>query len=493
MKIKQIKRLLLCAVAVTFCALTVRGAEPAEIQMKLREIRTVAFESDVVIADPDSTRLDVTSVGARHLKLTAREPGTVTVAYRLQDGRSGVLRVIISGGKPDSLLEAISAHLSAQLEGVVGIDAIEANEQLGVVAVKGDIGTFKDWRNFQKVLQEAQARWDNKVMSSVRFSPNLEPVEKQLQEILTSSVGIQDARVKASSGAGNVRLMLSGTAFTDEDVALAEKVAQGMANELDMGGATVMNGITKTDRIIEIEYTYFSLSDNLSRETGFDLMNEIKLKTSVGASWKNDGNKPTYNADVGMDVTKVLNMLAADGYATVSQAQTVKVESGKLGKAQFGGEVIIRPQATSAGTQAATEHIPYGFIIEVTPTLRPDSRVRMDMNIEKSSVAADGSDYRKTKSSATTTLEVPLDSFSVLSVSSEDLGGEGQKGTPLLRKIPGVNLLFGKETKLNNTAYSGFVAVPRLSGTPRLSVSPSVSARTDEVMNTIRAKLKAQK
>jgi|GEM_PF-6166276 len=488
----SIRSMLLCAAAVAFCAVTARAAEPTELQMKIRDIRTVAFESDIVSADPDSTRLEVTSVGARHLKLTGREPGTVSVSYRLQDGTSGVLRVVVSGGAPNSLLEAIKGYLASQLSDVIGIDAIEADEQLNVVVVKGEIGVFKDWQQFQKILQEAQKRWDNKVMSNVRFTPDLGPVEKQLQDILTSNVGIQNARVKASSGTGNLRLMLSGTAFTDEDVALAEKVAQGVAEELELGKATVMNGITKTDSIIEIEYTYFSLSDNLSRETGFDLMNEINLRPSVGASWKS-GEKPTYSADIGMDVTKVLKMLAADGYATISQAQTVKVGSGKLGKAQFGGEVIIRPQATSAGTQAATEHIPYGFIIEVTPTLRPDSRVRMDMNIEKSSVAADGSDYRKTKSSTTTTVEAPLNSFSVLSVSSEDMGGQGNSGTPLLRKIPGINLLFGKDTKMNNTAYSGFVAVPRISGVPRQSVSPSVSARTDEVMNNIRTKLKAQK
>lgn len=486
----------MCAVAVTFCALTVRGAEPAEIQMKLREIRTVTFPSDILSADPDSTRLDVISVGVRHLKLTAREPGAVSVAYRLQDGSSGVLRVIISGGKPDSLLEAISAHLSVQLQDVIGIDTIEANEQLNVVVIKGEIGVFKDWQYFQKVLQEAQQRWDNKVMNNVRFTPELGPVEKQLQDILTSSAGIQDARVKASAGAGSLRLMLSGTAFTDEDIALAEKVAKTVAEEMDLGQATVMNGITKNNSIIEIEYTYFSLSDDLSRETGFDLMNQITLSPSAVASWKS-GEKPTYSGSIGMemDVTKVLKMLAADGYATVSKAQTVKVESGKLGKAQFGGEVIIRPQATSAGTQAATEHVPYGFIIEVTPTLRPESRVRMDMIIEMSSVALDttSKDYKKDKSSTTTTIEAPLNSFSVLAVSSTDIGSEGNSGTPLLRKIPGVNLLFGKATKVNTAAYSGFVAVPRISGAPRNTTSPSVSARTDEVMNSIRAKLKALK
>lgn len=486
-------RVLLCAAVVAFCAAGVGAAEPTELQMKLREIRTVAFESDIVSADPDSTRLDVTSVGARHLKLTAREPGTVSVAYRLQDGSSGVLRVVISGGTPNSQLEAVAAYLSSQLQTVIGIDTIEANEQLNVVVITGNIRVFKDWQYFQKVLQDTQQHLDYKVMSNVRFSPDLGSIQKQLEEILASSVGIQNARVKATAGgAGDLRLMLSGTAFTDEDIALAETAAKTVAEELDLGKTAIINGITKTDSIIEVEYTYFSLSDNLSRDTGFDLMNEINLRPSVGASWKT-GEKPTYTADVGMDMTKVLKMLAADGYATISQTQTVKVESGKLGKAQFGGEVIIRPQATAAGTQAATEHIPYGFIIDVTPTLRPDNRVRMDMDIEKSSVAADGSDYRKTKSSTTTTVEAPLNSFSVLAVSSEDVGDEGNSGTPLLRKIPVVNWFFGKDTKMNNTAYSGFVVVPRISGTSRQATSPAVSARTDEVMNTIRAKLKHQK
>ena len=94
----------------------------------------------------------------------------------------------------------------------------------------------------------------------------------------------------------------------------------------------------------------------------------------------------------------------------------------------------------------------------------------------------------KTKSAVKNVVELPLNATAVMAANSTQSIGSGSSGTPLLRRIWPLSLLFGQKQKAHKTSYTGFAVVPRLRGTRVTSESP-VSDRTDEVIGQIKERL----
>jgi hypothetical protein len=463
---------------------------PDMLRMNPQEIRIVNFDTAVKSADPSSACVEVTGLSERRIKITARNPGAAHIAYVLANGTKGMINVEVQNTQGNGTLGGLQQYLQGTLEDMIGIDEVHVNSYLDVVEVKGEIGVFSDWNAYRRILSHVEERWPGKVVNSVKFKPTLAPLEKSLTEVLSANVGIAEASVVAVNELGNLKVVLSGSAYSDDDIKVAENVITAFLQRMGMGDVTMINNISKSDAVIEVEFTYFRLADNIDKELGLDLLNEIQLTAAVGASYAT-GQKPTYTGNIEFNPSKIFSMLEANGLATVASKQTVSVENGVEGTASFGGEVIIRPYATDSGTRADTERIPFGFIIKVTPNMRGADQVRLNVDIENSQVDFDAqsNDYMKANAKTKTTLDMPLNGMAVLAVNQQRSKSDTETGTPFLRKVPGVKLLFGKQAEKIIMAYEGFLAIPRLSGTPDIVNTPSVSARTDEILAKIERKL----
>ncbi len=471
------------------CAWVCHAEVPQTLRMTPQEIKVINFDTTVKSADPSSMCVEVVGLSERRLKITAKKQGKARLDYVLVTGDRGTIDIFVQGKQSVGALGGLREHLVSSLEDVIGIDDIRVNSFLDVVEIKGEIGVFSDWNDYRQVMRRVEERWPDKVISSVTFSPALKPLEKSLTEVLSANVGIVDASVVAVNELGNLKVVLSGSAYSEDDIKVAENVISAFLHRMGMGEVTLINNVTKSDAVVEVEFTYFRLADTIDEEIGWDLLNEIQLSATVGANYAT-GQKPTYSGDLNFNLNRVFSMLEKNGLATVARKQTISVENGSEGTASYGGEQIIPARGGDAGAEAT--RIPYGFIIKVTPTLKGAETVRLSVDIENSSVELHGAngDYSKSSSAAKSVLDVPINGMKVLSVNQSQGKSDGASGTPLLRKIPVLKYIFGKETKVVSMTNEGFLVIPRLSGTPDIVNTPSVSARTDEIMAKIERKLR---
>ncbi len=462
---------------------------PDTLHLNLQDIKVINFGTAVKSADPSSTCVEIVGLSEKRVKITAKNPGRAYVDYVLANGEKGTITVFVQGAQSPGALGGLREHLVSALEDVIGIDDIRVNSYLDVVEVKGEIGVFADWSEYRQVLSQIEERWPGKVINSVKFKPALAPLEKSLTEVLGANVGIVDASVVAVNEMGNLKIVLGGSAYSEDDIKVAENVISAFLHRMGMGEVTLINNVTKSDAVVEVEFTYFRLADTIDEEIGWDLLNEIQLSATVGADYAT-GQKPTYTGDLNFNLNRVFSMLEENGLATVARKQTISVENGSEGTASYGGEQII-PVRRGGERGAEATRIPYGFIIKVTPILKGAETVRLTVDIENSSVELYGAngDYSKSSSAAKSILDVPINGMKVLSVNQSQGKNDGESGTPFLRKIPLLKFIFGKETKVVSMTNEGFLVIPRLSGTPDIVNTPSVSARTDEILAKIEKKL----
>jgi len=478
---------LVCALAFGISAFGI----PSKVVIQPGDIEVLDFGSALTYVQPSSKAIDVIDQGAGRLRITGSKPGSYSLSYILVDGSKGKVDVLVSG-QGNYELKGAQLWLERELEDMIGIDDIAINPYLDMVEIRGAIVAFSDWYEFRRILVLANKRWEGKISSSVKFDPNLAPLNQRLKEMLSANIGISDPSVSVVQDMGNIKVILSGSAFSDTDRKLAEEMVVGTLARIGLPDATIINQIRKSNALVEVEFTYFRLSDKIADELGMDILNEINMGLIAGADWANN-SKPSYSAAFRLDMDKVFQMLSSSGLASVSRKQTITVENGKKGSSKFGGEQIIRPRVTSSGTRADVTKIPFGFIIEVTPSLRGKDNVRLEIDIENSNVEfdAESSDYTKMSSNAKSVLDVPINGMAVLSVNRSREAADGNSGTPFLRKVPGVNFFFGKKRKEKLDWYSGFIVVPRIPGRISETTERSVSERTDAVLERIEKKLNA--
>ena len=486
---KQMKLILaLACMSAAFCAV---AAIPESIVLQPGEIKVLEFESELKSVDPSSRAITVASQGEGRLRVTGNTPGIYSLTYRILNGQQGKIEVRIAGSENHELT-GIKLALERDLRDVIGVDEITINPYLEVVELRGSIIAFPDWSEFRRILVSANERWPDRVISSVRFDPDLKPLNARLQEMLAANIGIADPSVNVVAEMGQIKVILNGSAFSDEDRQIAEDMVVGTLARLGLPEASIINNIRKSNALIEIEFTYFRLSDDIDDRLGVDILNDMGFALTGTGEWETD-SRPIYSADLSLNMDDIFNVLKSSDLATASRKQTITVENGRKGSASFGGEQIVPVRNGGNGGTEATR-IPFGFIIDVTPTLRGTNNVRLDIQIENSDIELNSTtqDYTKLSSSVQSKLDVPLNGMAVLAVNQTRGAEDGTTGIPFLRRIPIVNLFFGKQTKINKDAYEGFIVVPRIHGGISKAQKRSVSERTDDVLRRIEKKLNAK-
>ena len=458
---------------------------PEELTLRRGQRHLVEFSANVRTASADSSIVSLRGIGEQNLEIIANDTGRAVVSYSLRDGASG--RITVTVGQDQPQLLAIRDFLNRQLQDIVGVET-HVNNQLGVIEINGAVRLSRDRDRLENVVARATSQWPGQIMNNVHLDINLEPVRRTLEEAL-KRVGIDRPSVVA--GADGRQMTLEGIAYTEAGRTQALRTAEEILQRLREQNITLLNNITVTDAIIESEFRYFFFSDSLQRDMGADLLNNLGLRAAGQGAWATGAGGPQYQAVVDIDLGKVLNILADDGHVAASRALAVRAQNGQTGSGSFGDRIIIIPRATGVGTQADYKEIQAGFRVNVTPTFISRDRVRLDLQMSVDSFGGytGQGDATVRENQANTIIDVPLNHYAIVAVNESREAGHGTTGTPVLRRIPVVNLLFGRKSKVESTTYSGIAVVPRVVGT-QVAVDESITANTDQILEQIQTRLK---
>jgi hypothetical protein len=265
----------------------------------------------------------------------------------------------------------------------------------------------------------------------------------EVAKVLARTVARGGARVAAEPGTNAV--LLAGVS-ADVDRLL------GLARELD-----------RSRRRVLLEARIVELSRSVRRELGI----EWTLGGELGAEVRlaPGGSSGDSAALVVMDGGRVpleaqLSALESEGRVrvvsrpsvVVLEGSTATIESVRILRIRLPdrGTVVTEDATAASGSGRATEEVPVGVRLEVTPSVRAGRRIHLRIHAKSSSLGPplppDGIPEELSRT-VDAEIEVAAGTTAVLGGLLREGRSRARAGVPVLRDIPGLGILFRKDDK----------------------------------------------
>lgn len=447
---------------------------PESIQLGVNQQRTVDFPEDVKSATPsDPSVVGLQGIGQRQLIVRGLKAGSATVDFDLRSGQRGQIAIEVG----QSILPAIKEMLDQQLDEIVGVETV-VNESLGFVQIQGTVRLGESYDRVKEVVAGLPERFRNQVHNAVQIKIDLAMAQKVVETYL-SQCNIESP----SANISDRRLVIGGRSLSQADSDRAMQDLPTVIEKLRLGNMTIQNNIRVDESNVEIEMTYFQMSEGVAQELGADLLNNIGLNVEGTASF-GEGS-PKYAAVVNLQLSKIFNMMAEDGLVKNIHSSVVKTGNGIEGNIQFGETLVILKRGAD---RDSVEEKDVGHILRVTPSLLANSSVQLKLAGEVSELGSydQAGNPRISRNAFGETITTPLGAGVVAAFHKGNRLIRVKGGTPFLRHVPIVNLVFGKDRFEDSVVYRGFVITPRLQNRT-VGMGPSVSEQTDEIIEKIRS------
>jgi type IV pilus assembly protein PilQ len=160
-----------------------------------------------------------------------------------------------------------------------------------------------------------------------------------------------------------------------------------------------------------------------------------------------------------------LSALQADGYGEVISTPKVLTGDKQKAKVATGQEVPYQTTTNSAsGSTASTSFKEALLSLEVTPSITPDGKVQMQLDIAKDSIAgeAPNGELILNKNTITTNVLVNNGETVILGGVFEQTTTNSQTKVPFLGDIPYIGWLFRKDTKSDDKQELLIFVTPRI-------------------------------
>lgn len=160
-----------------------------------------------------------------------------------------------------------------------------------------------------------------------------------------------------------------------------------------------------------------------------------------------------------------LSALQADGYGEVISTPKVLTGDKQKAKVATGQEVPYQTTTNSAAGSTATTSFKEALLsLEVTPSITPDGKVQMQLDIAKDSIAgeAPNGELILNKNTITTNVLVNNGETVILGGVFEQTTSNSQTKVPFLGDIPYIGRLFRKDTKSDDKQELLIFVTPRI-------------------------------
>lgn len=263
-------------------------------------------------------------------------------------------------------------------------------------------------------------------------------------------IDLLDVRVKQVMV--EARIVRASTSFTKEMGVKWGVLSQGITknNDLLVGGSeTTLWNLRDPDD--DGKYT-IERPDNLNVDLGV---------TSAGASKIAFGLISL--SDFMLDLE--LSALQADGYGEVISTPKVMTADKQTAKVATGQEVPYQSTTNSAAGSTATTSFKEALLsLEVTPSITPDGKIQMLLNISKDSVADQAPNGELILNKNTINTNVLVDNGETVTLGGvfEQTTANQQTKVPFLGDLPWVGRLFRKDVKSDNKQELLIFVTPRI-------------------------------
>ena len=263
-------------------------------------------------------------------------------------------------------------------------------------------------------------------------------------------IDLLDVRVKQVMV--EARIVRASTSFTKEMGVKWGVLSQGITknNDLLVGGSeTTLWNLRDPDD--DGKYT-IERPDNLNVDLGV---------TSAGASKIAFGLISL--SDFMLDLE--LSALQADGYGEVISTPKVMTADKQTAKVATGQEVPYQSTTNSASGSTATTSFKEALLsLEVTPSITPDGKIQMLLDISKDSIAgeAPNGELILNKNTINTNVLVDNGETVILGVVFEQTTTNQKTKVPFLGDLPWVGRLFRKDSKKDDKQELLIFVTPRI-------------------------------
>jgi hypothetical protein len=380
---------------------------------------------------------------------------------------------------------AIEAYLKRQFKDVAGVEVARNSDGLEIIEISGAVRQARDCGKVRRLLAEARSRWGKVIAEAVTYQPDFKSIQQAVLEALASAK-VEQPSVDVAADVS--RIALGGTVYTEAQAAEASRLADIQIRKLDLQEVTLVPGLRVDATTFEVEAIGFEINDGLSKDIGLDLINMINGKAVATGTWGNGA--PNYAVVATLDLDQILKTVANDTDAVVLHRFTVVTQNGQEGHSMTGEEIRVPVYREYGASPSALETIPVGAIAKAKVTRRDAETVQLKIDCDLSSLVQQNLPTSVTvaRRYVNDTVDVPLNSQVILRAYEGTHTAQAQSGTPGARRVPVFRWFFSRRAKSDNKNYSGLLVIVRKLGAA-VTVDPSVSARTEEVLKQVRERL----
>lgn len=415
---KQAGRLLLCAWVITLAASWSWGADSI-LRLHPGETKRIKIQGveKVVVEDASVAAVTIRD-DRREVVVRAVGPGITALRLLGARGEQKIFLVHVTRRQVDVTKEILA--LLGELEGV------EVVKRGSRVILEGTVFSKRDYARIVRI-----AKLYPLVVNLVHLDTTLQ--QRLLAEEVTRKIGLPDVQARVLDD----QIILEGTVYEEADKMRAEKIAEAHRED-------VVNLIQVRTPMIEIELLILQVEQSTGETSGMNLLQGVQVR--AGGRLAVPGGA-VYGIFANMQST--LDLLVSQGSVTILTRSHLSTRSGQQARFHAGGEIGLRVHGRETADVKFKE---YGLIFQIAPVVKRGeiySHVTLEISAPLGAQAGQDVGFMKFMTESDI-VSRPGESIIIAGLAKEIRQQFGER-TPLLSKIPVLNLFFGKgqETSVN--------------------------------------------
>ena len=314
-----------------------------------------------------------------------------------------------------------------------------------------------------------------------------------LHRALGQIQGLLDSRVIVNEAGSMPAVQIIGRAFSDLTRSDAQKVVEQELATMKIDGVRVDNRIEKQECDFDIELIYLEMGQKSAEKIGVDLLNALGLNMGFETSRTKGTASWPWSYEANFKVEKVLDFIKNNDDNVTLARQMVSVSNGATASSTLGGTITLRPQPTDGTATTAAREVPYGFSIQVTPSLISERRVRLEIkdsgNTETKVYKSGQDDIEVTGATLSTVVTLEEGKQRTLNSMERRYVVRSHSGVPILKDIPLIGLLFGRYEENSMNQRAALIVVVRAKAADATPIFAPLEDSTDVVIEEIKRRL----
>jgi len=453
-------------------------AEPVSVAVGKMEVLNIAFPiQGFRMADPSVAKVE--TLGQQQLRILGLRAGTTDLQVTGEGNVSALFSLTV--------IENISAVLSAVKRDLDSVPEVDVAINLGRVLIKGEISNIEHWKYLQKVVEI----YKDSVVNLVSFQPAPEvmlSLKSAFEKMGIKVLGADASPESAAPGSVSLKfsgntIFVSGQVYSQKDKDRIQQIMETQnwlviknpggdkkkdAQPPNQGAVQALIDVTIVPTMIEMETVFVSVTDVEEKQIGVNLAQAgLLVLDSTSAGFQGDlGNRSSglggrYSINSGLQ--GALKFFAGNGPGRFQNAghMTFKNDSPEWRTYHSGGTLKVRVATRDA---TSLEDVDYGLIMKIRGGLLNAKTAALDVNLELSYPVPIGNDYDLKRNRIETTVNCPVGQTMVLAGMKSLVEQSSAEGVPFLRSVPVISWFFSEKNNLKQDSKVLILMCPRIAG-----------------------------